>query len=361
MIISRYLLQQVFRALLAVTLVLLLIFISQQLVRYLSYAASGKMAPAIMFQVIGYQIPFLLALMLPPGLYFAILLTYSRLYADNELRILHGCGFVPAQLMQLTAWFALGVALILSVLTFWINPQIAGVRQQTLIEAAGKNALDTLMPGRFRVDQDGERVVYVEKISRDHTLASNIFVAHQSTGSTAEGPTAWTVLSAAKGYQQTDPTDGGLFLVAEKGYRYEGVPGQRNYRIFQFGRHAVRLPSPDVVSYSTVMDARRSADLWRAWPDPKASAELQWRASIPLTALMLALLAVPMSRVPPRGSRYRWVVPAVLIYVIYMNLLITGRHLTEQGSVSVTFGPWWVHLLFLLMVLVISFWRRRQL
>lgn len=360
MIISRYFLQQVFRSVVAVTLVLLLIFICQQMVRYLSYAASGKMAVGVMFSIIGYQIPILLALMLPPGLYFAILLTYGRLYGDNELWVLHACGFSPRKLIRITLMAAAPVFLLTVMLTFWVNPKIAAQRQQALLVNAEKNVFETLMPGRFRVDQDGERVIYAEKISRDHRNASNIFVAWQKPA-VKDQDTRWTVLSATGGYQQMNPPGlTGQFLVAEKGYRYEGIPGHRDYRIFHFDRYAVRLPDIEIGTRSTILDTLSGQALLKRWPDPDAAAELQWRLSVPLSVLLLALLAVPLSRVAPRKSRYRVMLPAMLLYVIYMNLLIGARHLMEQQSVPVGIGLWWVHLLCLAVVVSAVAWSMKR-
>ena len=362
MILSRYLLRQILRSLLAVTTVLLLLFVAQQLVRYLGYAASGKIPAGVMFQVIGYQVPFLLALMLPPGLYFAILLTYGRLYADNELRVLHACGLSLARLARITAWLALAVALLVMGLTFWVNPRIAAEKQLALVTGARENLLETLQPGRFRVLQDGSQVVYVEKISRDHQNASNVFVARQKPAATHGNgeKTAWVVLSAARGYQQPGQAGEGRFLVAEEGYRYEGIPGYRNYRIFHFGRHAVRLPELKSTDNATVTDAMSMQALWKALPSPDAAAEWQWRISIPLSVLLLALLALPLCEVPPRKNRYRMMVPAILGYVIYMHLLFAGRHLVEQGTVPVSIGLWWVHGLFLLSGLGLMFSRMKR-
>lgn len=360
MILSRYLSREVFRSLFAVTLVLLMIFVCQQLVRYLGFAASGKMPAQVMFQVIGYQIPFLLALMLPPGLYFAILLAYGRLYADNELRVLHACGYSLGRLLRVTGGIACLVAVLVACLTFWVNPRIAAERQLALVTGARQNLLDTLMPGRFRVMQDGSQVFYVEKISRDHQNASDVFVARQKPA--ANGAEAsWVVLSAAKGYQQQDPAGGGRFLVAEEGYRYEGTPGHRNYRIFHFGRHGVRLPELQAGTDNTIMEALPMQILLQEAGNPEAQAELQWRLSIPLSVLLLALFAVPICQTPPRKGRYRILLPAILVYVIYMNLLIAGRHLIEQGTVPMTVGLWWVHFLLLVSGVSLMVLRMRRI
>ncbi|HVY54055.1 MAG TPA: LptF/LptG family permease, partial [Gammaproteobacteria bacterium] len=78
MIIRRYLNKEILLTLFAVTLVLMLIFISQQTIRYLGYAASGKIASNILLPLLGFEIPYLLVLLLPLGLYLGMYLVYSR-------------------------------------------------------------------------------------------------------------------------------------------------------------------------------------------------------------------------------------------------------------------------------------------
>jgi len=81
----------------------------------------------------------------------------------------------------------------------------------------------------------------------------------------------------------------------------------------------------------------------------KDRAELQWRLMTPFSTLLLALLAIPLSRSRPRQGRYARMLLALVIYAVYFNLLDVGRTWVEQGS---SVGIWWVPGL--LAVLVFS-------
>src|SRR5690606_25925587 len=72
-------------------------------------------------------------------------------------------------------------------------------------------------------------------------------------------------------------------------------------------------------------------------------AELQWRISSPLSLLVLAVLAVPLSRSSPREGRYSRVGLGLLIYIIYANSLSIARVWLERGYVPEWIGLWWVH------------------
>lgn len=343
----------------AVTFVLLLIFLSQQLVRFLSYAAVGKVAANMLVQLMGFEIPYLLSLLLPLGLYLGIIITYGRLYADHELVVMQSCGLTNKQLFEISGVFIAFLTGLLLVLMLWINPLIAVKRDQLLAEVMSvENVLNSLMPGRFQATPDGKRVVYVETISRDHQQADNIFIADQVKPADKENaPSRWTIVSAAKGYQQKNPATQQQFLVAADGTRYEGTPGENDFKIFQFKIDAVELPKTTATTGNRDTESIPTLTLIKNYSNPDNAAELQWRISIPLSALLLSLLAIPLSHLQPRQGRYSQVFPAVLIYVIYVNLLFVARNWVEQKSIPIFLGMWWVHVVFLMMVSVFMFFR----
>lgn len=353
MIIARYLIKEICYTFLAVTLVLLLVFLSNQLVRFLSYAASGKIAANVLLQVMGFEISFLLALLLPLSLYLAIIATYGRLYADNELRAMMASGLSTQKLVGFTVLFAFAVMLVVMLLTVWINPYIAKAKDKLISQGvASGNVVNNLMPGRFQLGGDENRVFYVESISRDHQKARNLFVAEQK-----KSDNAWTVLSAAEGYQMTDLLSQDKYVVAVNGYRYEGTPGQNAYKIIQFSKYAIRLPDQDVETMHQAQEVIPTSVLWQQYfENPRNAAELQWRFSMPLSVLLLALLAVPLSYVRPRQSRYAQFLPAILIYVIYVEMLFTARDWVEQKTLSISVGMWWVHAILILFVGLLFAW-----
>jgi lipopolysaccharide export system permease protein len=64
---------------------------------------------------------------------------------------------------------------------------------------------------------------------------------------------------------------------------------------------------------------------------------------MPLTCMVLALLAVPLARLKPRQGRYARVWLAVVIYFIYLNLVSAGKVWIARGTVPAALGLWWTH------------------
>jgi lipopolysaccharide export system permease protein len=154
--------------------------------------------------------------------------------------------------------------------------------------------------------------------------------------------------------QQIHP-DGSRYLILKDGYRYDGTPGQADYREVKYDTYGVLLPKPEVSSEIDDRDAVPTSQLIGS-SDPRMRSELQWRLSIPLLVFVVTLLAVPLSKVNPRQGRFLKLLPAVLLYMAYLALLITARGMLDKGKLPMAFGLWWVHAIFLAIGLLLAFW-----
>jgi lipopolysaccharide export system permease protein len=119
----------------------------------------------------------------------------------------------------------------------------------------------------------------------------------------------------------------------------------------------VRVEPYEVKLGAPNMNAISTADLMRD-SSPNKSAELQWRLSMPVSAILLVLLAIPLSAFNPRSGRGFHLVAALLIYMIYNNLLSIAQAWGQSGKVAPWAGVWSVHLL--MLVLTTMFYYRRQ-
>jgi lipopolysaccharide export system permease protein len=152
------------------------------------------------------------------------------------------------------------------------------------------------------------------------------------------------VISADSAYRMTDSDSGDDYLVFVDGYRYEGKPGDVDYRIMKFDQLGVRIEFPGKSTPSSKRSAIPTAELLES-TDIKEIVELQWRLSVPLSVMVLVFLAVPLSRMSPRKGRYGGLVLPVLVFIIYFNLMGTAKAWVEQGAIPPVIGIWWVHLL----------------
>ena len=115
LIIFRYLSRQLLQVMLAVTSIVLLIIMSGRFVNYLADAASGQLRADFLLAIMAYRIPDFLVMILPLGLFLGIILSYGRLYVDNEMSVLSACGMSRHQLLAMTMIPALGVMVLVGV------------------------------------------------------------------------------------------------------------------------------------------------------------------------------------------------------------------------------------------------------
>lgn len=355
-IIYRYLAKEVATAMVGLTTILLLIFISNQFVNYLTRAAAGKIPGMIVLKLLMLEVPVLVGLLLPLGLFIALLVAYGRLYADNEMTVLAACGFSQRQLLSFTMTMALLVTVIVTVIVCWLSPKISRDRDHLLTSGGASAFVETLIPGRFRAVNQGSKVFYVESMSRDHGQAADLFMAEKL--SAPGGQSNWRILTARAGKLREQGEQ--VYLQLQHGHEYEGQPGKRDYRIASFDAYEARLPQakPRIRKYENALP------MTALWPlnnkDLRKVAELNWRLAIPIMTLLLAFLAVPLSVVQPRQGKYAKMLPAIIIYIFYANMLFVGRDWLSDGDIPAWAGMWWLHASIFLLATGLYFWPQRR-
>lgn len=355
MLIFRYLAKEVFITLASLTTILLLIFMSNQFVRYLNRAASGQIPGMIIMKLMMLELPNLMGLLLPLGFYVSLLVAYGRLYAESEMTVLQACGYGPSQLLKHSFIMAAFVAVFVGIIMLWVSPLISTERAQLLQTSGVQTLIQTIVPGRFRAISNGRQVFYVESMNREHTKAQNIFLARQVA---KDNQTRWDILWAENAFAETDPHTFEDYIVLQKGEEYEGSPGQADYQVVSFQQYRARLPHPEVVVKED-MRTLRTADLLPYFnPDNHKAAELQWRLSVPLMVLTLTFVAVPLSRVNPRSGKFAKLLPAIVLYILYANFMFIARDWVAAGKVPQWLGMWWLHGFVLLLGLALI-WRNR--
>jgi lipopolysaccharide export system permease protein len=199
-------------------------------------------------------------------------------------------------------------------------------------------------PGRFRLFGGGNAVVYAQGANPDGTL-SNVFVERSHEGHVE--------VALADRARHAAASDGrSLTITLYNGERYEGIPGSAQFRIMKFTQHTIPVEIPAPVDAVSDLDAAPTRELVHS-SDLHRRAELHWRLALPVMCMVLTLLAVPLSRLRPRQGRYARVAYAVLLYLVYSNLISTGRLWLDHGTVPESLGLWWTHVAVIGLALLI--------
>lgn len=352
MIIFRYLSRELLLNTLAVSSVLLLIFMSGRFVKYLAKAASGEMAADVLFTVMGYRVPGFLELVLPLGFFIGLLLALGRLYADSEMVVLSSCGVSQRQLLGMTLIPSVFIAAIVAIMSFWVAPSGMRATDLVLAEQRTRNDFDTVQPRRFQRLNREDLSIYVEALTNDRKRLEGVFIAQ---GRATGGDSRQSIILADYAVQGTHPEYQQRYLTLHRGYRYQGTPGEADFQVTRFERYGQRLKPVNIRSgMRNKTDSWPTADLWQA-EDVASKTTLQWRFSVPLMVIIGAFLAFPLSRTDPRRGRYAKLLPALVLFMFYYGVVSGVRGLMESGSWPVMPGLWAVHLPFALLALFLFF------
>lgn len=347
-IVDRYLLREVTLTWAGVTGVLLVILVTNQLARVLERAADQQFPREVVLALIGFSSLQNLTVLIPVALLLAVVLAFGRLYHDSEMAAIHACGIGTGRLYLPV----LALTVVLAGLLAWLSLQLApdaATRVQDLRASALRAAqFGNLEPGRFRTIGGSGAVLYASTAGADGTLRE-VFVK-RGRGDRLEVALA----TRARHYVSSDGTL--HTLVLENGRRFEGVPGRADFRVTEFREHGIPVRLADASKRSDDVELAPTAELLRSG-NLEATAELQWRLSMPIMAFVLTFVAVPLSRLRPRQGRYARIGYAILIYFIYSNLLSAAKVWVARGVLPPEVGLWWVHLLLVALGLFVLFRR----
>jgi lipopolysaccharide export system permease protein len=337
-IIDRYIIREILFTLLAVIAILLVIFVSNRFVRYMAELSGGAVDGSVLLAVVGLKTLGAMVIILPLALFMAVLLAFSRLYKDLEMTALMAAGVSTRRIYRPVLLLAGGIAAVVAAISFWLAPWAEERSYQLRDEQQARAEIASAAPGRFVRFSGSQGVFYFRSLERDGGVMREVFVRMRRDGGDE------LILSAERASASED-AQGERYMVFENGYRYEGRPGSAEFRIVSFREHSVRMEQPEIRPSQRKQKARPTSSLNAAAASDVA--ELQWRISMPLSVLVLALLAVPLSRTNPRQGKYAKLFVAVLVYLLYNNLLGMANSWTARGAVPGVIGMWWVHLLML--------------
>lgn len=360
MIIFRYLTKEILRTLLAATLLLLVLFVTNQSLQFLQRAASGQLPPTELLRLISLQIPLLLGYLLPLGLYLGVLLTFGRMYLESEMTVLAACGVSRAKLTGMVFIIGFFVAAIVMWLMAFVVPRAQGDMNEIINTAAASASVEQVIPNRFMTfdGENNQSIVFYASGVENHKILQGVFLAQQEKNLSHNKQEKWSVLVAKTALEKTLPgKEGGRYLIFNDGYRNESVSGNKDYRVMQFKQYGKQLKVNDISMLHKVQYYSISK-LWSLSPkNIDAAAELQWRLAMPISALLFALLAVPLSEVRPRYGKFTQLFPAMLIYLSYADLIFLARSWISAGRLSPALGMWWVHGCVLCIVIMLMLYR----
>ena len=331
--------------------VLLGVVVFTQLVRFLGESVSGLLAVDGVLVMLGFSAINYLPILLSISLFLSVLITLTRCYRDSEMVVWFSSGIGLTSWIRPVLGYALPVTAAIALMSLVLSPWALSMADEFKRRLDSRDDVSHAQPGAFRESKQADRVFFLEGVDTENKRVGNIFVRSIQHG--REG-----TMVAKEGYQET-AENGDRFLVLLNGTRYEGVPGQADFRIAHFERYAMRIEPAELRQSQPGV---KTLTTWQLIRDPNSwnMAELEWRIGLPVSALIMALLAIPLSRVDPRSGRSFNLIIAFVIYIFYNNMISVTNSWVGQGKLDALTGLWALHA-FMFAVLLALFYQRTSL
>ncbi len=355
--LDRYLIQEVLRPFAATCGLFILLFGGYTSADLLSDAVAGLLPMDIVWKLIGLKITIALEVLLPIALYLSVVMGLGRLYSDSEMTAMAACGYGTGRVAWTVFRLSLVVAVIVACFAIVIRPW--AYEQSYVLKNLGQARfdIDKLEAERFHVNEDSGYVIFAEAVDHERERLSRVFFSRPG-----EGEKLQTIY--AQSMHQSDRDDGALTLVFQDGYAYELDPSGKGDLVMRFQTLTLFLAAArEPLGYKS--KAATIKQLWGS-SNPKDIAEIQWRLLRPVSAILLAFLAVPLSRTAPRRGRHGRTVLAIIVFAVYYNLSGMAKTWVKEGVVGPMPGAWWPEAVMLLLLLgwyfpsIMIWWRARR-
>ena len=347
-IISQYILRELFTTWVGVTLVLLIVLITNKFADVISDIAAGDILSSSLLPIIALSSIEYLIILLPLSTFLSVIIVIGRFYRDHEMTAIQVAGKGTGFIYKIFTFPLIVLIFLLGFISIVISPN---AKQSILLkeeEAMRSVGIEFFEPGRFVNLKDGA-VFYAQGRSEKNRFIK-VFLQKKTKNKVSVITSEYAEIQSLE--------DNLSRLVFFNGQRYEGLPGTTDFRVLRFTEH--RLPlffdSNDINDES--YETKNFNELIMDESVPSRS-ELQWRVSPPIALIILVLLAVPLSKSSPREGQYGGLIIGVLIYLVYVNMLGAAKVWFEQGNSPIELGIWWVHGCFAVFLIIYLYFKSR--
>lgn len=315
--------------------ILVAILVTHQLIILLGRVASGAIEPEAVVALIGFMLIVYLPVVLALSLFIAVLTALTRSYRESEMPVWFSSGLSVLAWVKPVLRFGVPIVLLTGFLSLVLTPWALRESAKYLEILRNKDDVSRISPGSFVEARRSNQVFFVDNTSPDATSVNNVFVQYNQSN-------RFGVVVAEKGRTEIAP-NGDKFLVLSAGRRYEGTPGSLDFRMVDFETQRLRIEAKEAVVESLNNKQLSTLQLLKE-PTPERMAELHWRLALPVAALVLSLMAIPLSFVNPRSGTSWNGVLAILIFFLYYHTLSFFQAWTAQGVVPMWLGLTPVHV-----------------
>lgn len=324
----------------AIFLIILGIVVAQRAGNIVRQVSRGVLPNDAIGTLLTFNLVQFMPMMLSLAIFLATLLTLTRWHRDSEMVIWMSAGLSLRQWVWPILRFVAPVVVVISIFSLIILPWANAKADHYRDQLKKRDEFSTISPGTFKESTGGDRIYFIEGFDKLGDEVKNIFVQSRQNGKTG-------IVTANTGTRYKAP-NGDNFLRLEHGRRYEFTPNTLEVLTTEFERYDIRIDTKETAP-SVSGTQTKSTGALLGGESAADHAELHWRFAMPISTLVMVLLALPLSFVDPRAGRSLNIMFAILIFIVYNNLLSIFQAWLTQGKLPLLIGLWPVHLSFMLL------------
>lgn len=326
---------------LSTILILSGIVVAQRGVVVFRLASKGIIPNDSILTILVFSLLKYLPILLTLTLFLTILLTLSRWFRDSEMMIWFSSGLGLTSFIRPILFFSLPIILLIGFLSLYLSPWASQKSEEYKAGLKNRDELATISPGSFKESKSKDRVFYVEGFGDLGSKVKNVFVQSEQNGKLG-------IIVSNEGSRVSTNTDD-EYIVLKKGKRYEVNHENNHFTEIKFSDYGflVEKKLPPIIDVNQV-EAMPTILLLLAKGN-REIAEFVWRVSLPISGIVLIILAIPLSFINPRSGRSVNIIIAILIFAVYNNLMGVTQSYINLGKLNPYVGGSIVHLLIILI------------
>ena len=305
-----------------------------------------------------YLLPYLLVFTLPMAATVGVLLALTRLSEDQEIIALKTAGLSYTQLLPPVLAFSLGAAFLTLVLTVFGSPWGQHATKELLVEVVKKRADLGIKDQVFNTDFQG-LMLFINHVGSRNGELEGIFAYDYRD---EENP---NTVYAESGQLSFDPVQEAIRMELFDGRVIRWGPDPSRWQTVEFKRYQLPL---QLFSFNLKGEKSESemslGELWailssqvRGSPTyNRAAVELNQRFAMPVGALLLCLMAMPLGLSPRQHGRTWSLILGLVIFLVYYVVFTASWRLAINARINPSLAPWLSNFLFVWVALYL--WRR---
>jgi lipopolysaccharide export system permease protein len=293
-----------------------------------------------------YSMPFFLAFVMPMSIMLAVLLTFLRMSADNEIVALKSSGVNPNRFLIPVALFCLaGWMMTLAITGFimpWSNRAYIGLSTQL-----AQSHIDAIIKERTFIDSFDGIMLYVNKVDIKNRSMKDVFIEDRRNKGISN------VIVAPRGRIAADASSRTIRLRLYNGAINQVDTTNQSAQAIAFGTYEMNLDLKKLIAKKgsakrksldemSISELRNHLKEYRKRDKHYNNARMRFHQifSLPVACFALGLLAIPLGMQSKTGKRTVGIVTGIPFFLLYYILLSVGWALGESGTLYPVVGMW---------------------